>query len=281
MGRNIVGEIQKAMISRSAMESSLREGLRNGQVHVFYQPKVNTLMRQVVGMEALVRWIVDDRMISPDEFIPLAEESDLIDEIGAYVLREACRQSVEWNEAGFPEMQMAVNLSVMQLADPMLPRVVESILNDTGMPASTLCLEITEGIMMIDPEVTADVLTDLKRLGCEIAADDFGTGYSSLSYLQKFPIDILKLDQSFVRDLTTNADTHCIVSAVVRLAQTLGMKVVAEGVETAEDERVLRAMACDEIQGYLYSKPLPAVQYEQWLQSRLCVSTVLNAAVAS
>ncbi|MBT4160686.1 MAG: EAL domain-containing protein [Gammaproteobacteria bacterium] len=277
MGLNLVEEIQRAISSRAQMEADLRRGLTNGEVHVFYQPKVNSLMGQVVGMEALARWIGADGMISPDEFIPLAEESDLIDELGSYVLHQACEHSVGWLRKGFPELQTAVNLSVMQLANPSLPKEIESILHETGMPARLLCLEITEGVMMIDPDVTIEVLNELKSLGCEIAADDFGTGYSSLSYLQKFPIDILKLDQSFVRNLTTDRETFIIVSAVVRLAQTLGLKVVAEGVEEREDEKLLKKMACDEIQGYLYSRPVSADDFEAWLQSRLSVSRVLKA----
>ena len=276
MGRNLVQEIQSAISSRARLESRLREGLQRGEIHVFYQAKINPLLGHVVGMEALVRWITDGELVPPDLFIPLAEESDLIDEIGRYVVTEACRQSRIWREKGYPELQMAVNLSVMQLSNPDLPDEIASVLEKTHMPARLLCLEITEGVMMMDPEITIDVLNRLKALGCQIAADDFGTGYSSLSYLQKFPIDVVKLDRSFVRNLNKDRDTYIIVSAVVRLAQTLGMKVVAEGVESRAEEQLLAQMACDEIQGFLYSRPVNADEFGNWLESRLAVLPVLS-----
>lgn len=194
------------------------------------------------------------------------------------MLRRACEQAVEWQQHGYPELETAVNLSARQLENPMLPDEVAGILQETGMQADRLCLEITEGMMMENHDVTIAVLNKLKAMGCRIAVDDFGTGYSSLSYLQKFPIDALKIDQSFVRDLTTDMESHTIVAAVVRLSQTLGLKVVAEGVEELFQERILKSMACDEIQGYLYSEPLSGEAFERWLGDRMSVSTVLRAA---
>jgi diguanylate cyclase (GGDEF)-like protein len=283
-GRNCclryVDEIHDRLVRKVAMEIGLRQGIKSGELEVYYQPKVNTALSQVVGMEALVRWQSVDGMVSPAEFIPLAEESDLIQSIGLFVLDTACRQAVDWLAKGLPELEMAVNLSARQLEDDNLATLVGDVLDDTGLPPHLLCLEITEGMMMENHERSIGILAQLKALGCRIAVDDFGTGYSSLSYLQSFPIDILKIDQSFVRDLATSAERHTIVTAIVRMAQTLGLTVVAEGVEEDAQAQILRAMACDEIQGYLYSKPLPAVAYEAWLNNRVSTSTVLSAVSA-
>ncbi len=270
--------LHQTIVESTVMEDQLREGLRNSELSVYYQPKINVHLNQVVGMEALVRWVTEDRVVPPGIFIPIAEQSELIERIGSFVLEESCRQSVEWLDQGFPDLETAVNLSVMQLENPDLPDQVADVINKTGMPAHLLHLEITEGMMMDNHELTISVLEQLKTLGCKIAVDDFGTGYSSLRYLQRFPLDSLKVDQSFVRDLNRDdPESHTIVTAVVRLAQTLGLKVVAEGVEDEDQLQILRSLACDEIQGYLYSKPLCARDYEAWLANRLSVSTVLRA----
>lgn len=272
-----VDEIRQHTLERISMEHDLRAGIEKGELEVFYQPKVNVHLNQVVGMEALVRWSSEAGIILPARFIPLAEESDLIEKIGKFVLGSACAQSTQWRQEGLPDLEMAVNLSARQLQNANLPSQVAAVLEETGMPAHLLCLEITEGMLMENHERSVEILKQLKALGCKIAVDDFGTGYSSLSYLQRFPIDALKIDQSFVGDLSTNRESSTIVSAVVRLAQTLGLKVVAEGVEQVAQEQLLRAMACDEIQGYMYSKPLPADEYATWLSNRLSVSTILRA----
>lgn len=269
-------EVRAAILARADRERDLRSAVRHGELTVFYQPKINALLQQVVGMEALVRWISDEETIPPKEFIPLAEESDVILEIGHFVMKETCYQTAAWTRAGIPGLQAAVNLSARELENRSLPYQVEAIIGETRVDAHQLCFEITEGMMMENPTVSINVLCALKELGCTIAVDDFGTGYSSLSYLQKFPLDVLKIDQSFVRTLTTDTGSRTIVSAVVRLAQTLGLKVVAEGVETDEHAHELKHLACDELQGYLYSQPLPADLFEDWLKARLSVATVLS-----
>jgi diguanylate cyclase (GGDEF)-like protein len=252
---------------RLDLESKLRKALERGELELHYQPKVDLRSGRMTSMEALLRWNhAEQGMISPGRFVPLAEETGLIVPIGEWVLRTACQQNRAWQAAGYPPLRVAVNLSARQFQQGGLFEMVESVLLETGLEARWLELEITESILMHNTAETILTLERLKRAGVTISIDDFGTGYSSLSYLKDFPIDILKIDQSFVRNIEkvpTNAE---IASAVIALGHSLGLCVIAEGVETAAQASFLRSQNCDEIQGYLISAPLPLSKFEQLLQ---------------
>ncbi len=252
---------------RLALENSLRHGLERGEFVVYYQPQVDISSGRIVGMEALVRWQHPERgLISPAEFIPVAEETGLIVPLGAWVLRTACAQNTAWQEAGVPPMRMAVNLSARQFQLRDLIDTVAQVLEETGLDPQFLQLEITEGVAMQDVEFTVMMLRELREMGVQIAMDDFGTGHSSLSYLKRFPINILRIDQSFVRDLTVDPDDASIASTVIMMAHNLKLKVIAEGVETEDQLAFLRERKCDEMQGYLFSKPAPAEAFEAMLR---------------
>ncbi|SDH21222.1 EAL domain-containing protein [Propionivibrio dicarboxylicus] len=239
--------------------SRLRGAIGRGELFLHYQPKVCTADGQVIGVEALVRWHNGDiGMIPPSDFIPLAEESGLIDEIGEWVLRRACEQGMRWQAEGLSELSIAVNLSTRQFRQERLLALVRSALEDSGLPPQRLELEITEGMLMQDPEKAAVVLRRLHELGVRISIDDFGTGYSSLSYLQRFPVHTLKVDQSFVREISNSPGAAAIVTAVISLAHSLDLCVVAEGVETEAQRRFLGDLACDYCQGYYFSRPVAA-----------------------
>jgi EAL domain-containing protein (putative c-di-GMP-specific phosphodiesterase class I) len=218
-------------------------------------------------MEALVRWQHPELgMVSPAQFIPLAEESGQIVHIGAWVLEEACRQGKAWADAGFEPIRMAVNLSPMQFRQPDLLHVISATLQRTNLDARYLELEVTESMLMQDLQQTIATLRQLKAAGIYLSIDDFGTGYSSLSYLKGFPIDALKIDRSFVRDITQNSDDAAIATSIILLGQNLGLKVIAEGVETESQLSFLRILQCDEIQGFLFSPPVPAAEVECFLE---------------
>jgi len=225
---------------------------------LYYQPQVNALSNRVIGVEALVRWQHPTAgLLSPDRFIPLAEELDLIIPLGEWVLRQACQQMQAWIRVGVPEMKMAVNLSVQQIAHERLIKSVEEALSDSGLRADCLELEITENFVIQQPEVSVGKLTYLREQGVTLAMDDFGTGYSSLSYLKKLPIDRLKIDRSFVKDIGIDRSDESIIKATLAMCDSLGLEVVAEGVETIEQLNFLTENGCQIIQGYYYSKPLP------------------------
>jgi len=244
-----------------ALQNSLHAALEREEFQVYYQPQVNVKARQIVGMEALVRWQHPELgLVPPSRFIPLAEETGLIVEIGEWVLRTACQQNQSWRQAGLSEIQIGVNLSARQFQEPNLVEMVADILNSTGLPANLLELEITESIAMQNVEWTTEVLGQLQSLGVNLSMDDFGTGYSSLSYLQKFPFHTLKVDQSFVRDIGMDDQDRAIAQAVIALGRSLGMRTIAEGVETVEQLEVLRRTGCEDMQGYLFSRPIPALQ---------------------
>ena len=252
---------------RLALENSLRHGLERGEFVVYYQPQVDIGSGRIVGMEALVRWQHPERgLISPAEFIPVAEETGLIVPLGAWVLRIACAQNKAWQEAGVPPMRMAVNLSARQFQLRDLIDTVAQVLEETRLDPQFLQLEITEGVAMQDVEFTVTMLRELREMGVQIAMDDFGTGHSSLSYLKRFPINILKIDQSFVRDLTVDPDDAAIASTIIMMAHNLKLRVIAEGVETEDQLAFLRERQCDEMQGYLFSKPAPAEAFEAMLR---------------
>ncbi len=250
---------------RFALETSLRHAVDNEEFLIHYQPRVEIDSLQIIGVEALVRWQHPELgLISPAEFIPLAEETGLILPLGEWVLRTACRQNRKWQDKGFPAISVGVNISAGQFQQQDLAETVIRILNEVGLAPGYLELELTESSIMSN--VAVDVLTGLKRQGVTVSVDDFGTGFSSLSYLKRLPINSLKIDQSFVRDLTTDPDDAALVMAIVTLAHNLRLRVVAEGVETKEQLRFLRLLRCDEIQGYLISKALTVEALETLLQ---------------
>jgi len=262
------GARSEAADSRLVLERRLRQALDRGEFAVHYQPMVEIATGRVVGAEALLRWTSPELgPIPPEEFIPIAEETQLIVPLGAWVLRTACTQMKAWHNAGHAWLRVAVNLSPRQFQDRDLLATVERILHDTGFPAPFLDLEITEGTAMQNAELSLSILNRLKEMGIRISIDDFGTGYSSLSYLKRFPIDTVKIDQDFVRDLTS--DDAAIISAVISMARALNLRVIAEGVETEEQLAFLRRENCAEMQGFLYSEPLAPADFELALRGGL------------
>jgi diguanylate cyclase (GGDEF)-like protein len=258
-------------LKRLTLETSLRRALERMEFAAYYQPRVDMNTGLVIGAEALVRWRHPDLgLVPPAEFIPLAEDTGLIVPLGEWVLRTACAQSKSWQESGFAPLSVAVNLSARQFQQQNLSDVVARILRETGLDSHYLELELTESSIMKDAESSVRTLGELKEMGVKIAIDDFGTGYSSLGYLKRLPIDMLKIDQSFVRDVTTDPDDAALVMAIIALAHNLRLRVTAEGVETEEQRRFLHLLRCDEWQGYLCSRPLPAEAFEELLSSRGC-----------
>ncbi|MFQ5518878.1 MAG: putative bifunctional diguanylate cyclase/phosphodiesterase, partial [Mariprofundus sp.] len=244
---------------RLQLESELHEALEQDQMSLFYQPKVDTQTQEILGLEALIRWIHPDKgMISPMDFIPVAEESGQIISMGKWVIRAACRQHQAWCEAGLAPVSISVNLSGHQFADEQLLAAIEDILKETDMRAEYLEFEITETVLMQDADAALNILNQMKAMGLKISIDDFGTGYSSISYLKHFPVDVLKIDRAFVKDLPEDEQDATITSAIIMLAKALNLVVVAEGVETAEQLQWMQERGCEQIQGYLFSPPLPA-----------------------
>jgi len=249
--------------------NALRQALERGQLHIHYQPQVSLQDDRIVGAEALLRWTHPEMgSVSPAEFIPAAEDSGLILPIGEWVLRQAVRQAKSWMQAGLPPIVMAVNLSAVQFRHADLPKLVTSILHEEGLPPEYLELELTEGVAMRDPHGAIAVMNDLHDRGVRMSIDDFGTGYSSLSQLKKFKVYKLKIDQSFVRDISTDPEDKAIVAAIINMATSLGLQTIAEGVETAGQLAFLREQGCDEMQGYYYSRPLPADQFAEFARSK-------------
>lgn len=258
---------------RLEIEAALRVGLARGELLLYYQPQVGIADGRVYGMEALVRWRHPEwGMVSPARFIPVAEDCGLIDAVGEWVLDEACRQMAQWRAAGIAPPRVAVNLSVRQFRQGDVPKLVQSTLDRHGLSASQLTLEITESLMMERDDDTVQALRKLDAMGVSLAVDDFGTGYSSLGYLKRFPVSELKLDQSFVRDLSDDPEDRALASAVVRIGQSLKLTVVAEGVETGDQLAFLHAEGCDVAQGYHFARPMPAVDVVAWLVGREGVS---------
>jgi diguanylate cyclase (GGDEF)-like protein len=252
------------------VENALRRAIADSEFEMFYQPKVDAKTGQLSGAEALLRWRHPEwGMVSPADFIPIAEETGLIVPIGAWVVREVCRQAVAWQrDPKMSGLRIAVNVSARQFRDPHLLSTVKSALERSGLDPFGLEIEITEGTLMNDTKTSRGLLDDLKALGIWIALDDFGTGYSSLGYLRRFPIDTLKIDRSFVRDLTTDPGSAAITGAIVAMANQLRLNVVAEGVETAEQLEYLRSISCAQIQGYYFSPAIPVREFEEWAHAR-------------
>ena len=249
-----------ATVSRHLiLEHAMRRALDRGEFLLHYQPQIDTTSGKTVGMEALVRWRHPKYdLMSPSEFIPLAEETGLILPLGEWALRTACAQNRAWQNAGFVPVRVAVNLSARQFQQAALLDMIRRVLKETGLEPSSLELEITESVLMQNTESTIATLQDLHAMGVHLSIDDFGTGYSSLSYLKRFPIDSLKIDQSFVRDIPRDADDSAIATAIIAMAHSLGVKVIAEGVENENQLAFLRAQHCDTMQGFYFGKPLPA-----------------------
>ena len=262
-----IASVDSEMRRRRELEKDLREALPRNQLYLVYQPQISYRDHRVVGVEALLRWQHPELgMVPPDQFIPLAEQNGSIISIGEWVLDQACRQLREWHDMGFSDLRMAVNLSTVQLHHNELPRVVNNLLQAYRLPPRSLELEVTETGLMEDISTAAQHLLSLRRSGALIAIDDFGTGYSSLSYLKSLPLDKIKIDKSFVQDLLDDDDDATIVRAIIQLGKSLGMQVIAEGVETAEQETYIVAQGCHEGQGYHYSKPLSARELTNFLK---------------
>jgi EAL domain-containing protein (putative c-di-GMP-specific phosphodiesterase class I) len=255
-------------IQRLAMENALRKAIELDQLRVFYQPVVDVQTREILGAEALLRWVHPEfGMVSPAEFIPLAEESGLIIEIGEWVLREACAQARAWHDGGHQLFSMSVNVSSRQFKDGAFLDTVRRALSDTALSPQALTLELTESLLL-DIEAVTITLGRWRELGVRIAIDDFGTGFSSLGYLKHFPLDALKIDQLFIRNLATDSDDSAIADAIITLAHSLKLQVVAEGVETEQQLAHLRQTSCDTAQGFLFSEPVPADGFEKLLLER-------------
>ena len=262
-----IASVDREMRRRRELEKDLRDALLGNQFHLVYQPQIRYSDHHVVGVEALLRWQHPEYgLIPPDVFIPLAEKNGSIIAIGEWVLDHACSQLREWHDQGFTELRMAVNLSTVQLHHTELPRVVNNLLQQHRLPPRSLELEVTETGLMEDISTAAQHLLSLRRSGALIAIDDFGTGYSSLSYLKSLPLDKIKIDKSFVQDLIDDDDDATIVRAIIQLGKSLGMQVIAEGVETLGQEAYVIKEGCHEGQGYLYSKPLIARELSVWLK---------------
>ena len=252
-----VKEMGEASSRRLVLETSLRRAVERGELLVQYQPIVDVRTGNFTGAEALVRWNHPQfGLLAPDKFIPLADEIGLIIEIGEWVLHQACMQTKSWHDMGFYPLSISVNVSAVQLGQPQLLNQVAGVLTKTGLDPACLELEITESVLMQDAEATISMLRALKEMGIKISVDDFGTGFSSLSYLKRFPIDILKIDKSFTRDIDMDPDNSAIVTAIAVLARSLNLSVLAEGVESQQQLDFLRGQKCDRVQGYLFSRPL-------------------------
>jgi len=268
-------EMNEKAVERQSLEGSLRRALERKEFLLHYQPKVNLETGEITGVEALIRWRQPDRgLVPPSQFVPIAEDCGLIIQIGRWVLREACRQARAWQRAGLPPVPITVNVSAVEFRDKGFVESVRATLSETGLEAQYLGLELTEGVLMEDAESTATVLQELKLMGVHLAVDDFGTGYSSLSYLRQFPIDVLKIDQSFVNQITADPEDSSIVSAIISMGKSLKHLVVAEGIETQEQRAYLQAHRCAEGQGYLFSRPLAAAQFAQLLQIGIAETVV-------
>ena len=257
----------QAARERLALEARLRRALDLGHLCLYYQPQIDLATGRLIGAEALLRWLdPEEGVISPARFIPVAESSSLIGPLGLWVLKEACRQGQQWHQAGLPALTIAVNVSLHQLLLTDLAGATQQVLAETGYPAQRLELEITESALAEHPEEALQVLNRLRELGVHLAIDDFGTGYSSLAHLKRFPLDLLKIDQGFIRDIPHSADDMAISSSVIALGHAMGLKVLAEGVETREQLDFLSQKGCDFFQGYLCSRPLPAQDFTRLLE---------------
>jgi EAL domain-containing protein (putative c-di-GMP-specific phosphodiesterase class I) len=250
-------------LERLELESDLRHALEQEEFTLYYQPQFSGDGKRLTGTEALLRWRHPRRgLVPPGDFIPVLEELGLVVEVGEWVLKEACRQLREWHKAKVRVPKVSVNISARQFSDGQLGMRIANILQETGLPPACLELELTESILMREVSEAMQILDGLKRLGLSIAVDDFGTGYSSLNYLKQFPIDVLKIDRTFVDGLPSGEQDAQIARAIIAMAHSLNLAVIAEGVETHEQLEFLREHGCDEVQGYLFGRPMPAQRFE-------------------
>jgi len=270
-GRNVCqfysAEINARSVQRLSLENRLHTAIDRDELILHYQPKVDTLTGRVIGAEALLRWQhADLGLVPPGEFIPIAEETGLIVSIGDWVLREACRQAAAWRAAGLGSIRIAVNVASQQFRVNALVKTIREALEQHDLDGDALALELTESALMEKPKACIAALEELKGLGLRLSIDDFGTGYSSLSYLRRFPLDELKIDRSFVMDIPASVDDAAIVAAIISMAHSLSLSVVAEGVETVDQLSFLRGLGCDECQGFLFSRAVPADSFADLLR---------------
>ena len=271
------GEMNTHAVERLIIEANLRQALEKKQFMLYYQPKVNMINGQITGAEALLRWQHDDwGEVMPDIFVPVAEDTGLIVPIGQWVLRQACIQAKAWQDAGLQDITIAVNISAQEFLQKDFVAGVRAVLLEIGLEAHYLELEITESVLMRDAECSRTILMQLKKMGIKLAVDDFGTGYSSLSYLQRFPIDVLKIDRSFVQNIESAKDDGIIVSAIISMGNSLKLKVVAEGVETLSQLAFLKARHCEEGQGYFFNHPLTADHFAEQLLKNMPSLAAIN-----
>ena len=257
-------EMNVEAVERMLLEKQLMKAIKDKEFILHYQPYWDITTKKMVGMEALVRWQSKDKgLVPPGKFIPVLEDTGMIIEVGEWILREATRQVKEWQNNGYPVVPVSVNLSLIQFRQKDLAGMIKKIMKDCGYYPSLLTLEITESAFMQDIEFTKSVLTAMKEIGCSVSIDDFGTGYSSLAYLKRFPVDNLKIDISFIREMVKDPDSASIVMAIINMAHTLNLKTIAEGIETEEQWNFLRLLRCDMGQGFYLSKPLPAEDLEK------------------
>jgi diguanylate cyclase (GGDEF)-like protein len=266
-------EMNVESYKRLTLENALRRALERDELRLFYQPQVDLNSGRIVGAEALIRWQHPELgLVSPADFIPLAEETGLIVPIGEWVLRQACAQAHAWQDAGLPPVRVAVNLSERQFRQSGLYEVITAALQQAGLAPEWLEVELTESLVMHDVNRTIDVLRGLKQMGVTVAVDDFGTGYSSLSYLRRLPIGVIKIDRAFIEHISDNPDDAAIAKAIIALAKSLQLKTVAEGVETGEQADFLRRHGCDVMQGFYFSRPLPADKFIELLRENASVA---------
>jgi EAL domain-containing protein (putative c-di-GMP-specific phosphodiesterase class I) len=269
-GRNTLRFYDKSMnakaLQRLGLENQLRRALEHRELELFYQPQLDLRTNRVSGAEALLRWRHPELgLVPPMEFIPMAEETGLIVPIGEWVLRTACAQAAAWAQAGCDGLRMAVNLSRCQLREKGLAALVDRIIHDTGVEPTQVQLEITESAVMRDPDLAVSIMREVKDRGLHLAIDDFGTGYSSLSQLKRFPIDALKIDRSFIKDIPVDRDSMAIARAIAAMGGSLDLKVIAEGIETERQLEFARDHGCDEAQGFLFSRPVPVAEFSDFL----------------
>ncbi len=254
-------------LEKLTLENHLHNALAQDELMLYYQPQIDSQTGKITGMEALMRWNHPGLgLVAPSKFIPIAEDTGLILPIGTWLLNMACAQNKAWQDAGLSPGHIAINLSARQFNEYNLVQSVKDALSQSGLEARWLELEITENVIMQKTEVTIDILNELKAMGIQFAIDDFGTGYSSLAYLKKFPIDRIKIDRSFIQDMTSSPDSVAIVAAIIAMAKTLHLSVIAEGVETESQQAMIVEQGCPHIQGFLYSKPLPSDQATAFLK---------------
>jgi EAL domain-containing protein (putative c-di-GMP-specific phosphodiesterase class I) len=259
--------LNKAAVERFSIERDMEKALKNGEFSLYYQPQLNLSDKKIIGAEALIRWFHPEKgLIPPDKFIHIAEESGLIVNINKFVVNRACAQNRQWLNKGLPPIRIAVNLSGYRLAEQNIGKTIEDYLSFYSLDGSALEVEITENVLMQYTNDISKTLYEIKEMGIRIALDDFGTGYSSLSYLTSFQVDTIKIDRSFVMKCIGNQRNRVIIRTIIAMGHSLGMGIVAEGIETLEQFKFLRECECDECQGYYFSKPVPAEDFELLLQ---------------